>query len=173
MKKKKTVTKAEVGKNCRHLPVPWVQPHASAPRDSSVCTQVNAEMVQLHRLDSNCWEKICVRKNCKKGGGHSPLLRNCFQTTVLAFGPCQGSHAWPWTLMIQTWPRPTDLTWTSLAQALTCLTTTDLSSNPWTVGRPLLPSQPCLGSPSAPAPPPLQSSLLLLLPDSIFMCQET
>lgn len=96
-------------------------------------------------------------------------------------------------VLIQTWPWPTDLTWTSPTQTLTYLTTTDLSSNPWPVSRPLFPSpdllcsssgaaglQDCFASAITVLPwvtlgscsPPLQSSLLLLLPDSIFMCQD-
>lgn len=93
---RKKVTKTEVGKNRRHLPVAWVQPHAPAPGDLAVCSQVDADTAQLRNLGSGCWEESCVRKDCKKGDGCSPsLLESCFQTPALALGPCQGSFSMP------------------------------------------------------------------------------
>lgn len=144
--------KTEVGKNCRHLPVPWVQPDAPAPRDLAVCSQVNADTMQLRNLGSGCWEMSCVRKNCKKGGGClPPCLEAAFKPLPLplvsAKGPCP---------CLAKYPTDPDLTptkgsshWLDFpAWTCTCLTTTDLSGNPWTVGWPSLPPPDLLRSSS-------------------------
>lgn len=173
-----------------------MQPHTPAPRDFSACSQVTTDTVQLHNRGLDCWEKSCMRKNCKKGMVEPSLLRSWFQFSALSLDPCQGSlpipgHVPPWSRLDPdslTCFHSLDLHFVSPPQI--CLATPGLLADPhcyhqtccpllwvlwdWTfvsaitaLHLPLV----TLGS-WRPFLQRVESILLLLLSDSIFKCRK-